>query len=330
MTARRTYIPDEFRSVGLLIAALSVVMMLAVIPCLADSQSDNELTIAQYRAELDQLLVAAHALDSSGHPIPTILKELPPNWRIRTGQQDFDVTTDGLRHDVSEFEQEKDVASATAIESRIQALRNDIDGFETSPPDVSSSRAHLNSLLARPEFRDVHGPTFIDRLAQKVVATLIKLLERLFRSSAIPAISKFFVYGLIGLAVLALAFLAYRYIKSAGARENVVPTDLPVSAKNWALWLADSRAAAAQSNWRDAIHLAYWAGISFLEHKGEWRPDRARTPREYLRLLSISSEHRETLATLTRVFELAWYARRDADAAAFAQTIQALEELGCH
>jgi hypothetical protein len=329
MTARRTHIPDQFRSVGLLIVALPVVMMLATIPCRADAQSGNVLTVAEYRAELDQLLVAAHVLDSSGRPIPGILKELPPNWRIRTGQQDFDVTTDGLRHDVSKFEQEKDLAAATAIQSRIQTLRNDIDGFETSPPDVSSTRAHLNSLLARPEFRDVHGPSFIDRLAQKLVGILVRLLERLFRSSAIPAVGTLLVYGLIGLAVVTLAFLAFRYIKSAADRENVVPTDLPVSAKNWALWLADSRAAAAQDNWREAIHLAYWAGISFLEYKGEWRPDRARTPREYLRLLSISSDHRETLAALTRVFELAWYARRNADAAAFAQSIQALERLGC-
>ena len=332
MTARRTYIRDDFRRAELSICVLLVavlVIMAASIPCRADSGSGNELTVAKYRAELDQLLVASRTLDSSGRPTPPVLKELPSNWRVRIGPQDFDISTEGLRQDVSKFEREKDVAAATALQSRIQNLRSDIDGFETSPPDVSSSRAHLNSLLARPEFRDVRGPTFIDRFAQKLVGILVRLLERLFRSSAIPAVGTFFVYGLLGLAVLTLAFLAYRYIKSAAALENVVPTDLPVSAKNWALWLADSRAAAAQNNWREAIHLAYWAGISFLEHKGEWRPDRARTPREYLRLLSLSSDHRETLATLTRVFELAWYARRDADAAAFAQTIQALERLGC-
>ena len=60
--------------------------------------------------------------------------------------------------------------------------------------------------------------------------------------------------------------------------------------------------------WRDAIHLAYWAGISFLERQGFWKPDRARTPREYLRL-SLRSEYRETLRALTQIFELAWYAK---------------------
>ena len=110
---------------------------------------------------------------------------------------------------------------------------------------------------------------------------------------------------------------------------EVIPTDLPVSAKEWAIWLAEARAAAAKGEWRDAIHLAYWAGISFLERQGFWKPDRARTPREYLRLLSASSEHRETLAALTRIFELAWYAKRGAGEADFSRTLAELEKLGC-
>jgi hypothetical protein len=102
-----------------------------------------------------------------------------------------------------------------------------------------------------------------------------------------------------------------------------------VSAKEWAIWLAEARAAAAKREWREAIHLAYWAGISFLERQGTWKPDRARTPREYLRLLASGSEHRETLSTLTRIFELAWYAKKDADERTFSLTLQALEKLGC-
>jgi hypothetical protein len=61
-----------------------------------------------------------------------------------------------------------------------------------------------------------------------------------------------------------------------------------------------------------------------------WKPDRARTPREYLRLLSSSSEHRETLTALTRIFELAWYAKRGASERTLSQTLEALEKLGCH
>jgi hypothetical protein len=321
MTARRTSIFAGLMIIGLMTASFF---------CWADSGADDDLTVAEYRAQLDQLLASAQQLDSSRRGILPVLRDLPQSWRVRTEEQDFTISTEGLRQDVRKFEQKGDYSAAIAIQSRIQVLRYDLDSFEKPPQDVSSSREHLAALLARPEFHDVHGPTFLDRLVQKLLAIVLSWLGLLFRSSAIPTISKFLVYTLIGLAVLALGWLAYRQIKSASERENVVPTDLPVSAKSWARWLADARAAAAQDNWREAIHLAYWAGISFLEHQGTWRPDRARTPREYLRLLSNSSEQRETLAALTQIFELTWYAKRDADKGAFAQALQALKRLGCH
>jgi hypothetical protein len=320
MTARRA----NFLA-GLLIGGLVTANSL----CWADSTAGNDLTAAEYRAELDQLQVATQQLDSSGRDIPSALRDLPQSWRVSAENQDFEISAESLRLDVRKFEQGRNVTTASAIRSEIQNLHNDLDGFERSPQDVRSSRERLTTILARPEFRDVRGPTLLDRLAQKLLAIIISLLEPLFRSSAIPTISKVLVYGLICLAVLTLGFLAYRQIKSAGKREGVVPTDLPFSARSWALWLAEALAAGAQNNWREAIHLAYWAGISFLEHQGTWRPDRARTPREYLRLLPRSSEHRETLAALTQIFEITWYAKREADAGTFAQTMQALERLGC-
>jgi hypothetical protein len=321
MTARRTNV-----LAGLLIAGL----ISASCFCWADSGAGNDLTAAEYRAELDRLLAATLLLDSSRRDTPPVLRDLPLSWRVHTEHQDFEISAESLRRDIRRFEQEKDVTTASAIRSQIQSLHNDLDGFERSPQDVTGSREHLTTVLARPEFRNVRGRSFMDRLAQRLLAIIISLLGLLFHSSAIPTISKLLVYGLIGLAVLTLGFLAYRQIKSASEQEDVVPTNLPISARSWALWLAEARAAGAQNCWREAIHLAYWAGISFLEQQGAWQPDRARTPREYLRLLHKSSEHRETLAALTQIFEITWYAKREADAVAFAHTMQALERLGCH
>jgi hypothetical protein len=297
--------------------------------CWADLGAGSPLSVAEYRAELDELQAATQQFDSSGSATPSILQHLPQSWRVHTGRRDFEISTEGLGRRVRRYDQDKSASNASAVRAQIENLRSDLDGFETSPADVSSSRQRLAALLARREFRDVRGPTFADRLREKLLTFFIRALEFLFRASSIPTISKIFVYGLIGLAVLTLGFIAYRHIKSAGAQESVVPSDVPVSAKSWPLWLAEANAAAAQHNWREAIHLAYWAGISFLEQQGAWRPDRARTPREYLRLLASSSEHRETLGELTQVFELTWYAKRGADAGVFSQTVRALEKMGC-
>jgi Domain of unknown function (DUF4129) len=287
------------------------------------------LTTAEYRADLDRLLTATQQLDSSGGTTPQPLHDLPQSWHIRADQREFEVSTEGLKRDVRRYHKENNGENATAIRTRLQSLRADLDGFEKPPADFSTNRSAVNSILARPEFRDVRGPTWLDRLKERLLAAVLYLLGRIFRSSAIPVISKYFIYGLMALAVLALGYVAYRSIWMGGRLESVIPKDIPVSAKEWSIWLAEARAAAAKREWRDAIHFAYWAGISFLERQGHWKPDRARTPREYLRLLSSASQHRETLTGLTRIFELAWYAKRGADENTFSQTLAALEKLGC-
>ena len=302
--------------------------LLAAAVCSAQS-STGGLTTAEYRAELDRLSSATQQLDSSIGATPQPLRDLPQSWHVRSDQREFDVSTEGVKRDVRRYDKEKNAANATAIRIRLESLRADLDGFEKPPADLSRNRSELKSILSRPEFQDVRGPTWLDRLKQRLLVATLHLLERIFRTLAIPEISKYFVYGLMGAAVLALAYFVYRNIWVGSKVESVIPQDLPVSAKEWALWLAEARTAAAKREWRDAIHLAYWAGISFLERQGHWKPDRARTPREYLRLLSGASEHRDTLTNLTRIFELAWYAKRGANEKTFSQTLEALERLGC-
>jgi hypothetical protein len=169
----------------------------------------------------------------------------------------------------------------------------------------------------------------LDRLKQRLVEALINLMGRIFHSSSIPTISNVLVYGLMALALLAVAYWMYRTIRNNSGVEAIVPLTLTVSSKGWKIWMKEARSAAESGNWREAIHLGYWCGISFLEAQELWRPDIARTPREYLRLLPSASEHREPLRRLTRTFELVWYGTQAADANAFSETIAQLEKLGC-
>jgi hypothetical protein len=315
MTATRTGI-----LIGLLIASLFSA---------ADSTGGRAISAVEYSAELDRLSSATQQLDSSGRPTPEPLRELPQSWRVRTDQREFEISAEGLRRDIRRYEAEKNAATAIAVQKRIESLRAALDGYEKSPSDVSAERKDLNTILARPEFSAVHGPTWVDRVKEWVAEMIALVLRRVFRSAAIPTIGKFLVYGLMAIAILALGYLVYRNLVWGTDFEALTPTDPPVSAKEWAVWLAESRAMAGQGKWRDAIHFAYWAGISFLERQGTWKPDSARTPREYLGLLSSSSEHRETLTALTRIFELAWYGKRGADERTFSEALEQLGKLGC-
>jgi len=320
---------------------LCILICLLLVPAIsrADSTGVVVLTPAEYRAQLTNMLSATLPIDSSGSAIPPAFHQLPMSWHVRADQREFDISTEGLQRDIRRYEKDKTADNALAVRARLLSLRREIDGFEKPPADVSADRAKMNAILAQPEFGS-HNPGWLDRINKRIEAFLIRLrdgvlsfllriLRRLFGWSAIPTVSKFVVYALIGAALLALIYIVYRTIWRGRDDTEIVPRDLPVSAKEWAIWLAEARAAAAKGEWRDAIHLAYWAGISFLERQGFWKPDRARTPREYLRLLSASSEHRDTLAALTRIFELAWYAKRGASEVTFSQTLAELEKLGC-
>jgi hypothetical protein len=133
----------------------------------------------------------------------------------------------------------------------------------------------------------------------------------------------------IALAACALAVWLYRTARQRPLQRDREIILFAPSAKSWQAWMTEANNAAAAGDWRNAVHLAYWAAISYLESGGAWRPDRARTPREYLRALSPSHPAKKIFAVLTRRFEAVWYGGRVAGSAEFQATRVALEELGC-
>ena len=314
MTARR---------VGILLFILAVVA-----PCLG-IDNGAVLTAAEYRADLDRVLSATEHLETPGPQIPELVSSLPSAWRVHTDRGNFDVSTEWLRNNLGQLEKKYDGDLVSKIRDRLASQRADLEAYQENRHDDSEQRALVTRILDRSEIGSIHGPTWSDRLKQRLVQFLIRLLGRAITSSMVSNIGKYFVYALMAIAFLALSYWVFKSIRNSARVESILPESLPVSAREWTVWLAEAREAAQRGNWRDAIHLAYWAGISLLESQGVWRPDSARTPREYLRLMSSANEHRPTLTALTRKFELVWYGGQPADAQAFSQTLAELEKLGC-
>jgi hypothetical protein len=287
------------------------------------------LTLEQYMAETDRLSSAVKSLNSKQPDISEMLRQTPSPWQVQTEQQTFRISSEWFRRELIHWRDHPDENAQSLIIKRLENLRSEAAAFAAEAPDSSANRARLNTILAAKEFSNIHGPTWLDGMKQRLGAFLLRWLGRTFASSVIPTIGDVAVYGLITLAVLLLAYWMYRVIRNSGELETILSFPLPVSSKEWTLWMAEARAAAERGNWRDAIHLAYWCGVSFLEAQGLWRPDSARTPREYLQLLPSSSEHQPALVALTRSFEVVWYGKQEADADTFSRTLAQLEKLGC-
>jgi Domain of unknown function (DUF4129) len=195
--------------------------------------------------------------------------------------------------------------------------------------DYARERALLDTILERPEFRDIHGPTWFDSLRQRVLDLLMRTLGGILAPTQIATVGDFFVNALAVAAVLVSAYVLYRSLRRRAdpAPRPVVPA--AIVDVEWNEWLQRAMSAAAAGGWRDAVHFTYWCAVSFLESQGAWKPDRARTPREYLRLLPSSYQAAAPLGNLTRRFEHVWYGAAPADRSAFDASVADLGNLGC-
>jgi len=285
-------------------------------------------SIPEYTAELDRLSNLANQVRDDSHAADAALEELRGDWKVESDGQVFDVNKAAVVDQFEKLKKNSDRDTSNLLE-RLATMKADAQAFQQTPVDSSSARSTLTQILARSEFHQVHGPTWFDRLKTRIISWIVRMLTVAFGSSSAPVVGRVFVWLLVAIAVTTLAWFIYREMKRNARLETIMPEVLPVSAKQWRVWLAEAQAAAAKGLWRDAVHLAYWGGISFLEESGMWRPDQARTPREYLRLLPADSHHRTALSTLTRQLEVTWYGDRPAGADTFAETLNHLEELGC-
>jgi hypothetical protein len=145
------------------------------------------------------------------------------------------------------------------------------------------------------------------------------------------------LFWLIVIAVVVwLAVALFRYWTRRAALEELQAPDSVAFVRTWQEWIHAAREAATLGDFREAVHSTYWAGISYLEDSEVVRKDRTRTPREYMRLVSNSTQlvtsgrkTREALSVLTLVLEQVWYGRRPASNQDFRNAMQSVEALGC-
>lgn len=293
------------------------------------ADASSTLTLTQYIQTLDEALAAVHTLSEESQGAAHLVPTLPAAWHVEVDGRKYEIPTSSIRRDLGAWQAKPTTASLQLILRHLETLRYQAVAYQDTVPDVASQRSLLNNILARGEFKNVRGESWLDRLKQRFYDFLFRLLGKLVSSSSIPMIGDILVYGLIVIAVLAVAYWMYRSLRDGTRLETIMPVNVPVSAKEWPIWMAEARAAGARGEWRDAIHLAYWGGISYLEAQGSWRPDRARTPREYLRLLPANSEHQPALRALTMRLEGVWYGMQAAGADGFEKTLAELERLGC-
>ncbi len=288
------------------------------------------LNLAAYTAELARWDVALSRWHDHPEETRSLRQQLPPVWTVVSDGQRFEVSTDWLFAGLETLEKNPK-APPRLLQARIEAMRREAAEFaRTSARADAPVRQKLNEILARREFRSVHGPTLLDQLRERAIGWLSDLLEWLAGRMAghlLMTRVSFWVFLLLAGGTL-LVWMVRRLLQRPATLALGLTSAVPAAA-TWQEMARQAREAAERADFREAIRFAYWSGIYRLEELGLWTVDRTRTHREYLRLIGRDRPQREPLAALTRQFELAWYAAQPSSADDFQSVMTHVEQLGC-
>lgn len=286
-------------------------------------------------SQMRQLAETCRTAASSCNP-----QAVPPDERVtpdpvsqKGPHPAFAVHWDWLRHSLEEAGKTAGAdRDKTLREAEVRMTQDAADLTETPPWNSTGGtepqrRAKL--ILARPEFSRVHDDSYLRRLFAKALGWA----DRLFSGAGkllprAPWLTEVLEWGTLAAAAAGVLLWAWR----TGRQQRLVLAAPDAErSQSWQKesdnWAERARAEAARGEWREAVHSLYWAAIVLLEGQKQWRPNRARTPREYLALLDPASARRTHLGQLTRVLERLWYGLRPATESDYAQASAVLEQL---
>jgi len=293
------------------------------------------LSLPQYVSELDRWTHAIEKAPEDTEGLKALRKTVPPEWNVNVDGSPVRVPANWMTRALYDIETngEHRTARIQEIQAHLATLRQSAVSLALAPPPQAAAedaRKKLNAILSRKEFTGAKGPSAIDRLIDRVERWIYRMLSKIFHKVHISGhATDYFAWGAIVFAFVVLAWWTVRYLRDRSRQQTL---DLrgtsrpPAGSREWA---REAVAAGQRGAYREAIHCAYWAGIARLEESGALPPDRARTPRESLRLLDSKLTQREPLANLTQRFEWIWYGDHAATAADWDDVVSQLERIGC-
>lgn len=292
------------------------------------SANTPELTIEQYRAELDR---CAAAIQQPAQ-IRQLQDSLPPVWVVRAGEKRLEVPTQPIHAQLQQMQLHSGSLEADReLRLLLNGMKEEAQEMGRSQGSASPAKAQasLEEILRRKEFQGARGPSASEILMSRISRWLFEKLGRLFSMLRVSArTGNIIVWCVIVLAFLALCYMVWKWILGWQPAQVAQPA-APSAVSDARQWIQEALAAAERGDYRAALHCAYWGAIARLEDLGRLSRDRARTPRESLRLLETQPGDHRLLHALTGIFERVWYGYRAASESDWAGAKELLEKIGC-
>jgi uncharacterized protein DUF4129 len=294
-----------------------------------------------FRNELRRVEYSLRATPPTPEAISALERSLPGSWNVSTPDGAYQVSSAPLRNLLAAAARDSSTRSVRLAQAQqwLAELESETLSYD-SPNEVpdSQARGKLNSILSAREFNQVHKTSASDWLKEKIWNWLTRLFDSIsIRMTKHPLGERAFFWLLLLGLVTWLAFALFRFWAHRSRLEDLKPPRTFARSRTWQEWLRTAREAAARRDFREAVHSAYWGAIAHLEDVELVPADRARTPREYVRLYSAprdvqlapSTGQQESLAAITARLERTWYGRASAGPSDFQDSLREVEALGC-
>ena len=311
----------------------NIIVLLLILLCSIPKAGAESLSVTAYQQQLQGIVTQVESLESHPENAGNVVASIPDQVSVATGPGELKVSYRVLKDALAKFKAADDKTRPALLRQAQQyarAMNSAAEEYYKRAADPGPAHQKLEEILSRQEFK-TKGPSAKDALLSRIYYWIARWLSKIiFKGQASFDLMRLIIYLVVGAAATLLLLWTIRRLRRPQEdlpQREIIP--FAPSARSWRAWLADARAQAQQEDWRNAIHLAYWAGISYLEEHGAWKPNRARTPREYLRLIGKAASQYPVLAALTRKLETVWYGYGTAAEADFDEALGQLEKLGC-
>jgi len=311
----------------------NIIVLLLVLLCSVPKAKAESLSVAAYQQQLQGIVTQVESLESHPENAGSVVASIPDQVSVSTSSGEIKVSYKTLKDSlaaVAAADESKRPALLQQAQQYARTMNSAAEEYDKRAADPNDAHQKLEEILSRHEFK-TKGPSAKDALLARIYYWIARWLSKLiFKGQASFDLMRLIIYLVVGAAATLLLLWTIRRLRRPQEdlpQREIIP--FAPSARSWRAWLADARTQAQQEDWRNAIHLAYWAGISYLEEHGAWKPNRARTPREYLRLIGKAASQYPVLAALTRKLETVWYGYGTAAEADFHEALGQLEKLGC-
>jgi hypothetical protein len=291
--------------------------------------------------ELGRLNAELKRARKSTETLRSYRESLPEVWTVDSDGHNYDVPTDLLVSRLVKAERQPEIRRQQLDQAQdyLNALAAETASLSGQPAtNTDSARAKLDAILARSGFGHTREQTWWEKVNARINEILFNALNRIFRRvGGQKSLGYALLWTGVCAAAILIAYWIFRRWSRAARGEEMALQAAAAPSRSWQEWVFAAREAADRADYRLAIQCTYWAGIARLQEIGSLAPDRAKTPREYLRALTkaklilpetIATRH-EALSVLTLRLEKIWYGYHIATEADFRDSLTQLETLGC-